>query len=192
MIEQKPASAPPCWGRQYDEADSECMKQCEYRVTCKPAFFRSNANPSMTSLPIFPSQPQPFWAGQAPGQMPFQGFPQPQPQPVTRLGTTQTPPPPPSMFAQVAQALTAPPNPMAAFMPQPVAQHPQYVQQPQPQQQHIVQQSVHSPYFMQYYSPYPGETVLQRLGKHMMLRLGQVLFSELSNFLGLWKWPPLK
>lgn len=58
-------------------------------------------------------------------------------------------------------------------------------------QNHIVQQAVHSPYFMQYYSPYPGETVLQRLGKHLALRLGQVFFHELSNFLGLWKWPPL-
>ncbi len=51
--------------------------------------------------------------------------------------------------------------------------------------------SLHSSHYMQYYSPYPGETVLQRLGKHMVLRLGQVFFHELSNFLALWKWPPL-
>lgn len=58
-------------------------------------------------------------------------------------------------------------------------------------QAHALQHSMHSPHYMQYYSPYEGETVLQRLGKHLVLRLGQVFFHELSNFFGLWKWPPL-
>jgi hypothetical protein len=50
--------------------------------------------------------------------------------------------------------------------------------------------NLHSAYYMQYYSPYPGEGVLERLGKHLLLKVGQVLFHELSNFLGLWRWPP--
>lgn len=59
---------------------------------------------------------------------------------------------------------------------------------PIPQAQYA-QPTGHSPYFNQYYAPYPGESVVERLGKHLMLKLGQVFFLELSNFFGLWRWP---
>lgn len=177
MIEQKPPSAPPCWGRQYDDNDKECTNQCEYRVSCKPAFFRSNSTHGVTHLPMYPSQSAPFWQGAAPMPsapvFPFQGAQQ-------RTGTL---PPPPTTF----HPFPAPPVTMAMqqMPPAPMSVPPQIVQPPN----HNTQQSVHSPYFMQYYSPYPGETVLQRLAKHVALRIGQVFFHELSNFLALWKWP---
>lgn len=167
MTDQKPPSAPPCWGRQYDEADKECMTQCEYRLTCKPAFFRNHNTPGV-SLPMYqpppslPSFQQPTW------QQPQQQVQQPM-----RLGVPQTP---------TYQPLPSPPNPMAPFAPQ--------SNLPQVTGPIAVGQSPHSPYFHQYYSQYSGETVLERLVKHMLLRLGQVLFHELASFLGLWKWPP--
>lgn len=117
-----------------------------------------------SSLPSLPSFQQPTWAQ-----------PQQQTQP-TRLGVPQ-----PSTYQPLA-----PPNPMSFVMPQQGAQFPQM----QPIANQTVAQSPHSPYFHQYYSQYTGESVLERLVKHMLLRLGQVLFHELASFLGLWKWPP--
>lgn len=184
MIEQKPPSAPVCWGRQYDDNDKECTNQCEYRLTCKPAFFRAHATQTgVTSLPMYPTQAPPFWQGAAPlpsPVFPFQGTQQSQQ--TVRLGAVQ-PPPLPTTFQHLPNPPSfaiqqAPPAPMSA--PGAMLQ----------QAHHLVQQAAHSPHFMQYYSPYPGETILQRLCKHLALRLGQVFFHEVSNFLGLWRWPP--
>lgn len=169
MIEQKPPSAPPCWGRQYDDNDKECTNQCEYRLSCKPNFFRNNSTPAPAmSLPIYPPQPVPI--PQAPAwPQPAVSYAQPQPM---RLGVAQ-----PSVLPQYQ---IAPQNPMAFAQQAPILPN------------NISQPSQHSAYFSQYYSPYPGESVLERLGKHMVLRLGQILFHELASFLGLWRWPPRK
>lgn len=112
--------------------------------------------------------PQPIWAQPTPPFVPQQ------PQPI-RLGTAQ----PPALPSY--QHFQAPPNPMTFGQPSTVA--PQFPTASAPQ-------SIHSPYFTQYYSPYPGETILERLSKHMLLRIGQILFHELAAFLGLWRWPP--
>lgn len=190
MIEQKPAAAPPCWGRQYDETDRECMHQCEHRLSCKSAFQRST-HPGTVSLPMFPPQPQPFWPGvpqaqpSTPSLPAFPGITQPYQQTV-RLGQPSPAPAFPSSL-QYPQY-----QPQVPQLPTPPAfQHPQVPTPVIPSTAAaIVQQVLHTPYFMQYYSPYPGETVFQRLAKHMLLRLGQILFQEFSNFLGLWRWPP--
>jgi len=191
LIEQKPPSAPVCWGRQYDDNDKECTNQCEYRLTCKSAFFRGNSTPpGAISLPMYPTQQPPFWQGAAPLPAPIFPFQGAQHQPGRMV--TQ-PPPPPTTYQQLPPA---PPLTLAmAAMQQhnmPAMSAPPSMMMPQMQMtNHVIQQSLHSPHFMQYYSPYPGETVVQRLGKHLLLRVGQVFFSELSNFLALWKWPPL-
>lgn len=162
MIDQKPPSAPPCWGRQYDESDRECMHQCEYRLTCKPAFFRGNPIPTgATPLPMYQpvAPPQPFWP-----QLP--SYAQPVVNQPTRIGNIQPPTIPTYQTPLVPQNSI----PTLATVPG----------------------TSHSSYFNQYYSPYPGETVLQRLGKHMLLKLGQIVFHELASFLALWRWPPSK
>ncbi len=188
MIEQKPANAPPCWGRQYDENDRECMHQCEHRLSCKSAFQR-NTHPGTASLPMYPQPPQSFWPGvpqtqpSTPSLPIFPGITQPYPQQPVRIGQPAQAPTFPSslQYPQYQPQLPTPPAFQPPSVPTPAI----------PQQMAtIVQQTLHSPYFMQYYSPYPGETVFQRLAKHMLLRLGQILFQEFSNFLGLWRWPP--
>lgn len=177
LIDQRPPSSPPCWGRQYDESDKECVHQCEYRLSCKPAFFRTNNTPGAVSLPMYPTTapplPQPTWPQV---QSPFTQ----QPQPV-RLGMAQSPvqtynplPAPPMAMAFQQPHIGAPPMPQMAAVTNAITTH----------------NTLHSPYFTQYYSPYPGETVLERLGKHIILRLGQILFHEAAAFLGLWRWPP--
>ncbi len=179
-MDPRPSGAPVCWGRQYQEDDKECNR-CDYRMSCKSSQFRSTTVPHPNALPMYQPQPyqapQPYWAGQPANhlvpQQPIRvGVTQPQPPQV--FSGASFPPPPPTM-------MTAPPA-----MALPVAQ--------QQTQHHIpaIQQGAfqQSQYFNQYYSPYPNETVGERLVKHIFLRLGQVFFHELSNFFGLWRWPP--
>lgn len=178
MIDQRPPSSPPCWGRQYDDNDKECTSQCEYRLSCKPTFFRNNSTSGAVSLPMYPTPaplPQPTWPPAPPS------FTPPQAQQPIRLGTVQPP------ATQPYQAIPAPPPHPMTFAQQPTTAPTQL-----PPANNLAPGSVHSPYFMQYYSPYPGESIVERLGKHMLLRLGQILFHELAAFFGLWKWPPRK
>jgi hypothetical protein len=188
-MEARPPGAPFCWSRQFDEADKECSR-CEYRTSCKGAFFRANPVQS-PSLPMYTppgyQPPQPLWSTQ-------NYSPSASPNPLVPMRTgvpTQQPPPP--MFAGTA---FPPPPPMTTAQPA-MYGAPAVVNPPQvhPQQVHHLA-GVHpsmmqqTPHFAQYYSPYAGETVTERLIKHILLRLGQVFFHEMSNFFGLWRWPP--
>jgi hypothetical protein len=41
-----------------------------------------------------------------------------------------------------------------------------------------------------YFCQYPGESVLERLGKNMALRAAESVFGEVMFFFRHWTWPP--
>jgi hypothetical protein len=159
----KPAGAPVCFGRQYDDQDSECQHSCEYMRACKPEFLRSNG-----MLPVPPQyQAQPTW--------PYHQTPSvPIPAARPRLPVIQPQSPQPQQH-------------VVPYQPQQPA--PAAPVQPPPQSQLPTAQAF-NPYFQQYYRPYPGESTIGRVGAHIGLRLMHTLFSEAAKFCEVWRPEP--
>lgn len=135
-MSHQPPGAPPCWSRQYDDADAECS-QCAYKTTCRASFLRNN-----NMAPPAPAQQfAPSWSTPT--------------APRVQLPTYQ-----PRQVQTMAPAPAVPPVP------------------------------ARTQDFSQYYAPHEGERTLHRVAKHIVLKLLEVVFSELANFFRLWRWPP--
>jgi len=176
--QQRPAGSPPCWGRQYDgsgtstKSGRECAG-CPFNFSCKNAYDeaigRQMSYQPQGYVPTFnPPQYQP----------PYQQYPQyPQYQQQWQQPPTPPPvPPPPQRQLPVWQPQQAQP-PM--WQPQQRAPVPLAPLTQQEQQ------------FQGIFGQYPGETVGERLGKNLILRMLEAFFSELARFFHFYTWPKL-
>ncbi len=174
---QKPPNLPvqlTCWGQKYQDGDQEC-NQCAFKDSCRNAVLIQAASrpiqPAkvvpLPTTPLFhphpaqPVVPQPTYRPNQPTALvPVQVQQYPTYQPAPQ----PVPQPAPTYMANIPD--TNHPNPMAPMM-RPGASGPPY-----------------------YFTQYPGESVLQRLGKNMLLRGGATMFGELAYFFNHWTWPP--
>lgn len=193
----KPAGSPGCWGVKYQDGDLECG-QCKYKDTCREALLHRVVNPqaARTNLPVLsnynPRIPAP-----------------PPPPSVSNYASTQTavaPLPSRPYFAPPVSSLpvpakTVPPLPTSApqaTTPQVTTAQNQYYQQstgwslpntsnPNPLAP-MFRPGAPSPAY--YFTQYPGESVVSRVGKNILLRAAEAIFGELMQFFRHWSWPP--
>jgi len=104
----------------------------------------------------------------------------------------QPPPVSPNYWASQHRTPSAPqippPLPMTPYQPQ--QQQMTMAAAPAPTTPMNLPVGGNTAYYNQYYAPYAEEGTAQRLGKHVVLRLLEVAFAELSKFFQLWRWPP--
>jgi hypothetical protein len=145
-------NSPACWSRQFEEGDREC-RRCDYNVSCRDAFARSNGMPQMPQMAV-PQMPNPYLTPSA----------QPNRIPV----------PPPQLHPSI---------PQAPAMMQQVQQVPM-MQPGMPAQQQTMQE----------YTPYPGESIPERVAKNITLGMLSAFFNIFGNQMArvfqLWRWPP--
>ncbi len=171
-----PAGAPRCWGRQFQKQDKEC-NGCTFNYTCEGTFRQASV--------------------QAP-QGPWQGYAQPPPPPPYGQQPYWQPPPPPPNYRSLPVYGQQPQPPQQPWQPPPPPQHtargaapPGYGGYPQPGYQ---QQPAYAPapdQFQAIFGQYPGEDIAERLGKNIILRALEAIFSELTRFFHYWTWPRL-
>lgn len=173
--QQRPAGSPPCWGRQYDgsgnstKSGRECAG-CPFNFSCKNAYDEAMGR-QMSYAPTgyVPSYtPQYQYPYPQQYQQPWQQPPVPPPVP---------PPPVPQRHLPVWQPQASPPAPM--WQPQARAPAPVVPLTQQEQQ------------FQGIFGQYPNETVGERLGKNLILRMLEAFFSELARFFHFYTWPKL-
>ena len=94
--------------------------------------------------------------------------------PLPQMPPQGYPPPPPGPRVQVIQ-------------PPQVQQQPQW--NPQWQWQQPPQQMIPRPADNNFLGQYPGESTAERLGKNMVLRAMEAIFTELARFFHFFSWP---
>ncbi len=116
--------------------------------------------------------------------------------------SSQAPPAPQSVMQMPQRQYAAPVPPPQPIYRQPPVQPQQQVVQYQPPQQAAVPytnttpnplapwQRPGAPSPPYYFNQYPGETIGSRLGKNMVLRALESVFTELMYFFRHWTWPP--
>lgn len=197
MSISKPVAAPVCWGTKYQDGDRECG-QCRFDDTCRVKMLEVLTQPTSSYHPP-PSPPPP-----PPNSSGYPFLPVYQPSKPT--GIVPTPPKPPT--APISTTSPAPIRYTTPSVPQPTYQPPVQYQTQQyqtPQQYHNVGYSIQDPPNpispihrpgapgpAYHFTQYPGETILARLTKNMVLRGLEAIFSELMYFFRHWTWPPKK
>lgn len=211
-----PPGSPRCWGREYGynqslrtwEGDSnvEC-RGCVFNMSCKRTFQISQAPQAAGGVPA-PLPPAPVaLAPLAPVAAPA-GWnpiapPPPQIAPVpTQLSPYYAPPPPPPVPPQpsyrnlpVYQPAPVAPVPAPAWSQPPAPPPPTAYQTVRPvAPQPITPQThpgatAHAEPWQGIFGMYPQESAAERLGKNMILRALEAIFTELARFFHYFPWP---
>lgn len=172
----RPASAPTCWGRLYQDGDDECG-QCPHNDSCRKEVFRDTSSSPILQMGQGQERPTMHNPLPFPPKAPvYPAQPVAVPQPQYRA-TPYTPPPVHYTYAQPQPVPVAPPYPT----------QPQYVPQPQPTYQAPPNYQQQPPFS---FNQFPGEGTVIRLIKNLILRALAGIFQELLNFAFQWKWPP--
>jgi hypothetical protein len=177
-----PQNAPGCWGRQFEgDKNAEC-KACAFNWSCKKAFEEQNAIRPQALRPYQPQYPQ---------QIPMAYAPPPPPTPQYRPAQTPWPAAPPQFPQQLQYGAANLPVPREAM----VSPHLGPLQHPNGPILVPGAQVDNKPNYIdqygQIFGQYPNESTAERLGKNVILRMAESLFSEIWRFFHFWTWPKI-